>query len=262
MFTPIASPILLALSLNSLPPATSPQLESTGSISSSLLVTDPLLITCPVGPVKVFCGAPYGPEVAGEPTAEGGCPPYTFTYDDVGTTPQHCPAERFVQSVTRTWTVTDACGNTDVCRQEIHIVKDLVYLDLHPRSCPNPLNRQTAGKYPAAILGTPSFDVSTIVPGSLSLYLLHCQGGGSVTPIPTMTRYEDVSGPYTGGAECGCTTDGPDGYMDLTFKFDRRQLIQALGLNMFPNFSDVKLVIVGDLTDGCKFIGLDCVRVQ
>lgn len=259
MFAPL-SPILLALCLH-VPAPSTPELQ-VGAYPTSNLTADPLVIECPVGPVKVFCGAPYGPDVAGEPTATGGCAPYTFAFHDVGTTPQACPAERFVQSVTRTWTVTDACGNSVSCDQIIHVVKDLVTLDLHPRSCPNPLKRNQAGKYPAAILGTPSFDVATIIPGSLRLYVLHCQGGGSVAPIPSMTTYDDVSAPYTGGAECGCTTDGPDGYMDLIFKFERRELVNALGLNAFPAFSDVKLVIVGDLTDGCKFIGLDCVRVQ
>ncbi|MBI5364119.1 MAG: hypothetical protein HZA53_13140 [Planctomycetes bacterium] len=260
MLTHLISPVLLALSLTTTP-STEPQ-SSAPTPNGAALASDPLVITCPVGPVKVLCGLPYGPEVAGEPTADGGCAPYTFSYRDVATTPVNCQAERFVQSVTRTWTVTDACGNSTSCDQVIHVVKDLVYLDLHPRSCPNPLNRQNSGKYPAAILGTPSFDVTTIVPGSLRLYVLHCAGGGSLAPIPAMTTYEDVSAPYTGGAECGCTTNGPDGYMDLIFKFDRRALVTQLGLNGYPAFSDVKLVITGDLTNGCRFIGLDCVRVQ
>lgn len=259
MFAPL-SPILLALCLHA--PITPTPEWTTDAFPTSSLTVGPLVIECPVGPAKVFCGMPYGPEEVGEPTASGGCPPYTFDYSDNATLPQNCPAERFVQSVTRTWTVTDACGNSTSCQQVIHIVKDVVFLDLHPRSCPNPLKRNQSGKYPAAILGTAGFDVTTIVPSSLRLYVLHCQGGGSVAPISTMFNYEDVSAPYTGGAECGCTTDGPDGFLDLTFKFERRELVNALGLNSFQAFSDVKLVLVGDLTNGCKFIGLDCVRVQ
>lgn len=243
------------LVLGSLAPVPAPSTSSTA-------IAPALDVVCPVATVKVICGMPFDPSVAGTPEVSGGCPPYDVTFSDTSTTPQACQAERFVQTVTRTWTITDQCGNSATCRQDIHVVKELVSLDLHPRSCPNPLNRSSNGKFPAAILGTADLDVTQIVRGSLKLYPLHCQGGTSIAPIPSMTTYEDVAAPYTAGDECGCTTAGPDGYLDLIFKFDQRAMVQALGLNSYPNGTMVKLTIVGDLADGCRFIGLDCVRVQ
>lgn len=230
--------------------------------TSSALVGTTLDVVCPSATYKVFCGEATDPSAAGEPQVSGGCPPYTITHTDTVVTPPMCPAERFDTFIERIWHVSDQCGNAAICRQEIHLLKNVVKLDLHPRSCPNPFNRGANGKYPAAILGGPNLDVTQIIPSSLRLYVFQCAGGGSIAPIPAMTHVEDVSRPYTGGDECGCTTQGPDGFPDLTFKFDRPAMEQALGLGAYPNMSNVKLVIVGETLNGCSFLGLDCVRVQ
>jgi len=228
----------------------------------SLDVGAPLVVDCPPELVKVFCGDPLDPSAIGEPVVSGGCPPYTIDYTDYTVPPSPCPAGRFVESLSRTWTITDSCGNTAQCRQVVHIVKQVVALDLHPTSCPNPLNRGSTGVYPAAINGSATFDVTTIVPGSLQLWGFNCNGGPAI-PIPAMTGISDVSSGYiAGGNRCSCSTAGPDGYPDLIFKFDTPTLVAALGLNSYPNKAFVQLVIVGQLTNGCEFIGVDCVRVQ
>lgn len=224
--------------------------------------SNPLVVTCPEALVKVFCGDPLDPSATGEPDVSGGCPPYTINYSDVTSAPPSCPAGRFVESLTRTWTISDSCGNSTTCRQVLHIVKQVVALDLHPTSCPNPLNRGSSGVYPAAINGSATFDVTTIVPGSLQLWGFNCNGGPAI-PIPAMTQVSDVSTAYFPGASrCTCTTDGPDGFPDLIFKFDTPSMVAALGLNQYARKSFVQLVIVGQLTNGCEFIGVDCVRVQ
>lgn len=228
------------------------------------LATDagaPLVVVCPTEVVKVTCGMAYDPSVAGEPEVSGGCPPYTVVFNDVAMTPTECVARRFDDNVKRTWTITDSCGNSATCLQTIHVLKTLIELDLHPRSCPNPFNRKSNGKFPAAINGTATFDVTTIIPGSLQLWGFDCVGG-PIAPIPSMTGYEDVSAPYTGSDACGCTTQGPDGFLDLIFKFDQPTMNAALNLGQHPRFTNVQLVIVGDTTDGCRFIGADCIRVQ
>ena len=90
----------------------------------------------------------------------------------------------------------------------------LVDFDVKPESCPNPLNRNTTGVIPMAILGTEQFDVTTIDPTSLNIE------GVS----PRSWALEDVATPYIGGlgnppTEMDCTTEGPDGYMDLVMHF-------------------------------------------
>lgn len=246
---------LLALLVSSSPaPAPAP-------VAVAAPATEPLAVDCPDAVSKVFCGMSTDPAANGEPVPSGGCPPYTITYSDVSITPQNCEAGRFVESIRRTFTVTDTCGGSVECVQDIHVLKQLVSLDLHPRSCPNPMNRNANGVYPSAILGSASFDVTTIVPGSVRLWLFNCAAGPAI-PIQTMFQYSDVAAPYTGGVECACTTAGPDGFVDLTFKMNRQEMIQALNLSSFPSMSYVKIFVTGDLTNGCEFIGSDCVRVQ
>lgn len=234
------------------------------ALLATALATDAgaaLVVECPTEIVKVTCGMSYDPSVAGEPEVSGGCPPYNISYADVAITPTDCVARRFDDTVKRTWTITDSCGNSMTCQQSIHILKTVIPLDLHPRSCPNPFNRKSNGKFPAAINGTATFDVTTIIPGSLQLWGFDCVGG-PIAPIPSMTGYEDVSAPYTGPAGCGCTTAGPDGFLDLIFKFDQPAMNAALNLAQLPKFTNVQLVVIGETTGGCRFIGVDCIRVQ
>jgi hypothetical protein len=152
-----------------------------------------------------------------------------------------------------------------------------VALDIKPRSCPNPLNikayrdavdgvdvysfdrvgpvdtddEDRAPVLPVAILGTPDFDVGLIDPSTVTL-----EG------VPALRwAYEDVSTPMPDDTEeCECNTDGADGYMDLTLKFDQRSIIGALG-----NVHDgdvIPLFIHGELIE-CKPIeGVDCVIIR
>jgi hypothetical protein len=98
-----------------------------------------------------------------------------------------------------------------------------VALDVHPTSCPNPLNTNGPGTYPIAILGTASFDVHCIDVSSVKLEGV----------CPTRYAYADVATPFepfTGKTQSlDCTTAGPDGFTDLTMKFDKQTLINALG---------------------------------
>ena len=98
-----------------------------------------------------------------------------------------------------------------------------VPFDFHPTSCPNPLNVGSEGVSPAAICGTADFDVTKIDPSTLRLE--------GVAPI--RWAYEDVCtpyNPYKGKVNCKeCNTFGPDGFMDITIKFDSKVLSAALG---------------------------------
>ena len=66
----------------------------------------------------IYCADPM---VFSDPVATDDCDPNpVITFNDV-TTPGNCPQE---YSVTRTWTATDACGNSSTAAQTINVVDD------------------------------------------------------------------------------------------------------------------------------------------
>jgi hypothetical protein len=102
-------------------------------------------------------------------------------------------------------------------------------LDIKPCSCPNPLNVESRGVLPVAILGTETLDVSEIDPASVRL--VTAQGGEGISPL--RWSMDDVSTPYepyTGKETVeDCNEFGPDGYLDLTLKFDKQEIVEKLG---------------------------------
>lgn len=99
-----------------------------------------------------------------------------------------------------------------------------VPVDIKPESCPNPLNVKAKGVLPVAILGTEDLDITQIDPETVRL--------AGVAPL--RWDWEDVATPFEpflGKVDCmeDCTTDGPDGYLDLTLKFDTQEVVDALG---------------------------------
>jgi hypothetical protein len=133
-----------------------------------------------------------------------------------------------------------------------------VPVDIKPTSCPNPLNTKGKGVLPVAILGTEDLDVTQIDPASVRL---------AEEVAPLRWAWEDVATPYEpflGKEDCynNCTTEGPDGYMDLTFKFDSQEVVAALG-----DVSDGECLVVeltGNLMeeyDGDPIVGEDVVLI-
>jgi len=107
-------------------------------------------------------------------------------------------------------------------------------VDIKPGSCPNPLNVGSRGVLPVAILGTDDFDVRMVDPASVKL----------VGVPPLRWDYEDVSTPFypvTGKeSELDCTEEGPDGFLDLTLKFDKQAIVAAIEAELGPvNDGDV-----------------------
>jgi len=98
-----------------------------------------------------------------------------------------------------------------------------VAVDIKPMSCPNPLNVNSKGVLPVAILGTEDFDVTMVDPASVRLEGV----------VPLRWALEDVATPYepfTGKQDCyDCNELGLDGYLDLTLKFDKQEIVAALG---------------------------------
>lgn len=126
-----------------------------------------------------------------------------------------------------------------------------VQFDMHPNSCPNPFNPRSQGVTPAAILGTPGLDVTTIDISTIRLLGVAPQSWG----------FEDVATPDAPNAPvCQCNSDGPDGTTDLVLKFNTQALAAALGP---VNFGDVITVTVTfSLRNGTQLSGQDCIVIR
>jgi len=128
-----------------------------------------------------------------------------------------------------------------------------VYIDIKPGSCPNPLAVRSKGVLPVAILGTEDFDVSTIDICTITL--------AGVSPL--RSSFEDVGTPLDKESECECHDAGPDGYLDLTLKFDRQAIIATLGdLSLLPRVSEIPLTLECMLMgEEITLEGTDCIRL-
>ncbi len=125
-----------------------------------------------------------------------------------------------------------------------------VDIDIKPGSCPNPLNTKSKGVLPVAILGTTDFDANDVDVSTVQLE--------GVSPL--RSNIEDVSTPLVNGVECDCTTDGADGFDDLTLKFDSRVIVAALG--PVSDGDQIVLTLTGNLLDGTAIEGQDCVIIK
>jgi hypothetical protein len=131
------------------------------------------------------------------------------------------------------------------------VIEIEIDLDIKPTSCPNPLNTKSKGVLPVAILGTDEFDVYDVDPATVTLE--------GVAPL--RWAYEDVATPVGEKDDvCDCTTAGPDGYMDMTLKFDRQQIVAALGAVTDGEYRP--LTLEGATYDGIPIYGEDCVWIK
>ena len=133
-----------------------------------------------------------------------------------------------------------------------------VPVDIKPQSCPNPLNVKAKGVLPVAILGTGEFDVSDINPQSLQL----------LGVAPVRHALEDVATPFVpsngNNNDHECTDAGPDGFTDMTLKFDAQAVIQAIEASLGRPVTDgeeLVLPLEGELFDGTPFVGEDVVVI-
>jgi hypothetical protein len=128
-----------------------------------------------------------------------------------------------------------------------------VPVDVKPTSCPNPFNVDKKGVMPVAILGTGDFDVTEIDPVTVMVE--------GVAPL--RWSFEDVATPfepYVGKADAyDCNGYGPDGYRDLTFKFDAQEVAAALG--DVADGDVVILTLTGFTVDDIPILGEDVVRI-
>jgi hypothetical protein len=136
-------------------------------------------------------------------------------------------------------------------------------LDIKPGSCPNSFNPRSNGVLPVALVGSADFDVTQV---DISTILIgRADGvGAAVAPRPgpqgPQARFEDAATPF-GGDLCGCHTHKGDGVLDLSIKFDSRQVTAALELESLARGTLVELLLSGLLLDGTPFTGRDCIRL-
>jgi len=114
-------------------------------------------------------------------------------------------------------------------------------LDIKPGNAKNPLNLDSNGVTPAAILGSASLNVRDIDLSTLRL--------DGVAPL--RWSREDVGG---GGDEAG-----PDGFGDLLLKFDTQELAEAIG--PAARGDTVTLHLTGALEDGTPITATETVYI-
>lgn len=150
-----------------------------------------------------------------------------------------------------------SCNAADIKPGEFAILfgnlaKD-VSVDIKPGACPNPLNLVSKGVLNVAILGTADFDVRTIDPATVKL-------NGIAAPL--RWKLQDVATPYepfVGKTDIyQCNTRGPDGNLDIVFKFDTEDVAAALvALGDVTAGQPLILKLDGKLKDGTEIKGED-----
>ncbi len=128
---------------------------------------------------------------------------------------------------------------------------DTVFIDIKPKSCPNPLNIRSRGKLPVAIVGTGTFDVTLINLDTIRL--------NGVEPIKI--SFENVTAPSE-LEPCDCEEFGPDSYEDLVLKFDTQEIVATLG--EVTDGEEIRLTLTGNLLDAERTLieGVDCVLIK
>ncbi len=105
-------------------------------------------------------------------------------------------------------------------------------LDIKPASCPNPLNRDSNGLLPVALVGSKGFDANDV--DITTLLLSRADGeGGEVAPGP-QTEIEDVATPF-GGELCDCHELEGDGIDDVSMHFVKSDVVEVLELDKVPD---------------------------
>jgi hypothetical protein len=133
-----------------------------------------------------------------------------------------------------------------------------IAVDIKPGSCPNPLNIKSKGVLPVAILGSEDFDVKEIKKNSIKL-----MGVKSLR-----WSYEDVATPfepYTDKDDAyDCNELGDDGFLDLTLKFKRTEIVEKIKKKYGGVDRDqaVVLKLKGKLKDGTPFYGEDVIIIK
>lgn len=127
-----------------------------------------------------------------------------------------------------------------------------VPVDVKPGSEINPLNLQSKGVLPVAILGSEELDVNMIDPDSLLL--------NGVPPL--RWSYGDVCSHEDESVAPEMKSDDieiPDGYEDLTLKFSTQQIVTTIG--EVERGDIITLIMSGTMMDGAPVSGEETVWI-
>jgi hypothetical protein len=136
-------------------------------------------------------------------------------------------------------------------------------LDIKPGTCDNPFNKKVfdndqgnndasmkGGVLTVALLGDEDFDVTMVDMATVGLE--------GVAPL--RHHLNDIAAPVYDRTEiCPCPIPGPDGYMDMVFKFKKQDIARVLGSARHGD--RVVLTLSGRLMDKTEFVARDCVRI-
>jgi len=113
----------------------------------------------------------------------------------------------------------------------------VVSIDVKPGSDPNSFQCGSKGNLPVAILGSASFDATTVDVSTVTLE-------GAVNAL-TKSEIKDVN---------------KDGFLDMVVYFASTQVSAEIGCPL-PKNTDVSLTIAGETTGGVNFSGSDVLRI-
>jgi hypothetical protein len=172
------------------------------------------------------------------------------------------------------WTLGDMPGTTSLGRRDAFVARydvpkapepepQLMTLDIKPGECPKSINVQwmnnlgrgkshnpkKGGVLPVALAAAADVDIGQIDPASCRLEGIE----------PLRWSYEDVSSPRS-SADCSCEPSQPDGVLDLTLKFSKQAIIDALAARGATGESVLTMTAV--LADGTPIEATSCVTLH
>ena len=188
-----------------------------------------------------------------------------ITYSDVRTAPPvYCTGVE--EWINRTWTATDACGNTSSGVQVITLLSPFgcgnsgggnANLEFDPATGPNLINTgQQRGVFTAELMSRGNFLVSDVDLSTVRLLRLDV-AGPNVWPLRANRSPMGDWMRATSNVPSQFSTYGTDGYDDVTLSFSRRSVIKHLGLDKLASGTVVQLGVTGFLNDGTAFYQAD-----
>ena len=186
------------------------------------------------------------------------------TYSDVRTAPPvYCTGVE--EWINRTWTATDACGNTSSAVQVITLLSPIgcgnsggnANLEFDPTTGPNLFNvGKQRGVFTAELMSRGSFQVSEVDLSTVRLLRLDV-AGPNVWPLRAKRSPMGDWMRATSNVPSQSSVYGIDGHDDITLSFSRRSVIKHLGLDTLAPGTVVQLGVTGYLNDGRAFYQAD-----